>query len=81
VPTIGRTVVRPYIAPSMDCRRSVVAAGDYVRAKTPLRSVFALTSIAPTHAAIASAFNLARKKASLCKYTVFSLNQPTVSPE
>jgi hypothetical protein len=29
-------------------RRSVVAAGDYVRAKTPLRSVFTLTSIAPT---------------------------------
>jgi hypothetical protein len=35
-------------------RRAVVAAGDYVRAKTPLRSVFTLTSIAPTHAAIAS---------------------------
>jgi hypothetical protein len=29
-------------------RRAVVAAGDYVRAKTPLRSVFTLTSIAPT---------------------------------
>jgi hypothetical protein len=29
-------------------RRAVVAAGDYVRAKTPLRSVLTLTSIAPT---------------------------------
>jgi hypothetical protein len=29
-------------------RCTVVAAGDYVRAKTPLRSVFTLTSIAPT---------------------------------
>jgi hypothetical protein len=28
--------------------RAVVAAGDYVRAKTPLRSVLTLTSIAPT---------------------------------
>jgi hypothetical protein len=30
------------------CRRLVVATGDYVRAKTPLRSVLTLTSIAPT---------------------------------
>jgi hypothetical protein len=29
-------------------RRAVVAAGDYVREKTPLRSVSSLTSIAPT---------------------------------
>jgi hypothetical protein len=29
-------------------RCAVVAAGDYVRAKTPLRSVLTLTSIAPT---------------------------------
>jgi hypothetical protein len=29
-------------------RRAVVVAGDCVRAKTPLRSVFTLTSIAPT---------------------------------
>jgi hypothetical protein len=35
-------------------RRAVVAAGDYVHEKTPLRSVFPLTSIAPTHAAVAS---------------------------
>jgi hypothetical protein len=34
--------------------RKVVAAGDYVHASTPLRSVLAFTSIAPTHAAIAS---------------------------
>jgi hypothetical protein len=45
--TIAIVVARSTIA-------IVVAAGDYVRAKTPLRSVFALTSIAPTHAAIAS---------------------------
>jgi hypothetical protein len=36
------------------CRSVVAAAGDYVRAKTPLRSVLTLTSIAPTRAAIAS---------------------------
>jgi hypothetical protein len=59
VSTLGRTVVRPYIAPRLIPRigwrrfaRSsysiVVAAGDYVRTKTPLRSVFTLTSIAPT---------------------------------
>jgi hypothetical protein len=41
VPTIGRTVVRPYIAPSMDGRRAVVAAGDYVR--------FRSLRFAPTH--------------------------------
>jgi N-acetylmuramoyl-L-alanine amidase len=35
-------------------RRAVVAAGDYVHEKTPLRSVFPFTSIAPTHAATAS---------------------------
>jgi hypothetical protein len=40
-------------------RRSVVAAGDYVRAKTPLRSVFPLTSIAPT--ALTSTFMLSRR--------------------
>jgi hypothetical protein len=34
--------------------RKVVAAGDYVHASTPLRSVLAFTSIAPTRAAIAS---------------------------
>jgi putative Ca2+/H+ antiporter (TMEM165/GDT1 family) len=39
---------------ALQCRCAVVAAGDYVRTKTPLRSVFALTSIAPTRAAIAS---------------------------
>jgi hypothetical protein len=33
---------------SLFTNRAVVAAGDYVRAKTPLRSVFSLTSIAPT---------------------------------
>jgi hypothetical protein len=41
--TSGRTVVRPYIAPGLIIcagrRYAVVAAGDYVRAKTPLRSV------------------------------------------
>jgi hypothetical protein len=45
---------RNVVAMSLQCRRAVVAAGDYVRTKTPLRSVFALTSIAPTRAAIAS---------------------------
>jgi hypothetical protein len=30
------------------CRRAVDVAGDYVHEKTPLRSVFPLTSIAPT---------------------------------
>jgi hypothetical protein len=40
-------------------RRAVVAAGDYVRAKTPLRSVFPLTSIAPT--ALTSTFMLSRR--------------------
>jgi hypothetical protein len=40
---------RPYcVDVPVRCRRAVVAAGDYVRAKTPLRSVLALTSIAPT---------------------------------
>jgi hypothetical protein len=56
VSTLGRTVVRPYIALATICggRRAVAAAGDYVRAKTPLCSVLTLTSIAPTRAAIAS---------------------------
>jgi hypothetical protein len=46
----GRRHRHPDIASSHSVcrRREVVAAGDYVRAKTPLRSVLTLTSIAPT---------------------------------
>jgi hypothetical protein len=40
---------RPYcVDVHIRCSSSVAAAGDYVRAKTPLRSVLTLTSIAPT---------------------------------
>jgi hypothetical protein len=61
-------------------RRPVVAAGDYVHASTPLRSVLAFTSIAPTHAAIASVA-IAGETQTHSKHQELSLKTSGQSPQ
>jgi hypothetical protein len=60
--------------------RKVVAAGDYVHASTPLRSVLAFTSIAPTRAAIASVA-IAGETQTHTKISNFHSKLPDVLPK